>query len=134
MTDNAVEEKDTNEEAGRTAGKGRATPGRRNRVEEKEEGNVVVRSAGGIREYFSDVRSELEKVAWPEREDVLRLMRVVLVVLVVFSLVMGAISYLFSQYIAFGLANPAAFVVLLAIVLAVAVWWFRTHDAPRRNY
>lgn len=116
-----------------TPGKGRATPGRRSQEEQKEEGNVVTRTFGGVAEYFEEVRSEIDKVSWPTREEALRLTRVVLVVLVVSALVMGLINFLFQNFVAFGLQNPVVFVVLLAICVGMALWWFGTHDAPRKK-
>lgn len=127
----AQEEVEVVETATLTEGKGRATPGRRNQADEKEEGNVVTRSAGGLREYFSDVRSELEKVAWPTREEALRLTRVVIIVLIISAIVMGVISFLFQQYVAFGLNNPIVFVVLMIAAVLVATWYFRTQDSTR---
>ena len=46
------------QEKGVTAGKGRATPGRRAQQAESEdqEGNIVTRPIGGVREYIEGVR------------------------------------------------------------------------------
>lgn len=145
MTENAVEQKSSRrrsaevpdvveeqeEETSYTPAKGKATPGRRNQADEKEEGNIVTRSAGGFFEYFSDVRLELEKVAWPTREEALRLTRVVIVVLIISAIVMGLISFLFQQYVAFGLSNPIAFVVPMIAAVIAATWYFRTQDSSR---
>jgi preprotein translocase subunit SecE len=117
-----------------TVGKGRATPGRRNQEEEKEEGNIVTRSTGGLFEYFADVRQELEKVSWPTREDAFRLTRVVLIVLVISALVLGGMSFLFQQFVAFGLANPIVFVLLLAVVTGIAVYMFFGRSSTRSGY
>jgi len=148
MTENAVEEKGRRRRGSSpavpapvdepddsssaiTVGKGRATPGRRTQEDEKEEGNIVTRSAGGIRGYFEEVRAELDKVSWPTREEALRLTRVVMIVLVIAAIVMGFINFLFNQFVAFGINNPIVFVVLLAAVVGVAVWIFRGQGASR---
>jgi preprotein translocase subunit SecE len=132
---NATTNEDAQEEdASYTVGKGRATPGRRNQEDEKEEGNVVTRSFGGIREYFSDVRSELDKVSWPTREDALRLTRVVLITLLLSAIIMGGISFLFARYVEFGIRTPFAFVALLIVVVGVAFWYFRRENSTGRGY
>jgi preprotein translocase subunit SecE len=95
---------------------------------------VVTRSFGGIREYFSDVRSELDKVSWPTREDALRLTRVVLITLLLSAIVMGGISFLFARYVEFGIRNPFAFVVLLIAVVGAAFWYFRRENSTGRGY
>src|SRR5450432_880657 len=84
------------EERGITAGKGRATPGRRSQDEvEENSGNIATRSVGGIREYLDGVGSELSKVVWPTREEWQRLTVIVLVTLFVSSVVLGAIALFF---------------------------------------
>ncbi len=117
-----------------TAGKGRATPGRRTHEEEVKEGNFFTRAFNGLREYFSDVRSELQKVSWPTREDALRLTRIVLIVLVIAAIVMGFINFAFERFVAFGIQNPIVFVVLLAACVGVALWVFRGQNASRGSY
>lgn len=147
MTENAVEGKSSRRrrretavaetetsiesEASFTPAKGRVTPGRRNQEDEKEEGNVVTRSAGGILEYFSDVRQELDKVSWPAREDAIRLTRVVLIVLVLSALLLGGMSFIFQQFVAFGIANPIVFIIFLAVCVGVAVYAF--YGRPSRS-
>jgi preprotein translocase subunit SecE len=117
-----------------TAGKGRVTPGRRTQEEEVKEGNFFTRAVNGLREYFSDVRSELEKVSWPTREDAIRLTRIVLIVLVIAAIVMGFINFVFERFVAFGIQNPIVFVVLLAVCVGVALWVFRGQNASRGSY
>src|SRR3954467_14975317 len=68
-----VVEEEVVEERGMTAGKGRATPGRRQQDEDEDTGNVATRTVGGFREYLEGVRSELSKVIWPTREEAQRL-------------------------------------------------------------
>jgi len=128
-----VEEEDSIDEAeeavdearGLTESKGRATPGRRTQVEPEEQGNIVIRTLRGIREYFEGVRSELDKVAWPTREETLRLSGIVLVTLIVCSIVLGSIGALFTEVVRLGLAAPIIFVVIFVVVVAVALYFMR---------
>ncbi|MGC8464333.1 MAG: preprotein translocase subunit SecE [Acidimicrobiales bacterium] len=55
----------------------------------------------GIREYFKNVRSELRKVNWPSRSDVLNYSSVVMIsLIVVISLIFG-LNYIFSKAVFF---------------------------------
>jgi preprotein translocase subunit SecE len=105
-------------EKGMTAPKGRATPSRRRREEEEEtEGNVITRTGGGLSEYVEGVQSELGKVAWPSREETIRLTIIVLATLIASSLILGIISALFTELFRIGLSLPA--ILLGFMVLAV---------------
>jgi preprotein translocase SecE subunit len=104
-------EEEVSSTRGITAPKGRATPGRRTQEveEEKAESGIV----GGITspfrsmaEYWEGVRSELQKVIWPTREETQRLATIVLVVTIISSLALGLISLIFSGLIAAGLNSP----------------------------
>ncbi|MBI1279533.1 MAG: preprotein translocase subunit SecE [Anaerolineaceae bacterium] len=96
---------------GITAPKGRATPGRRTQEveEEKAESGIV----GGITspfrsmiEYWEGVRSEMQKVIWPTRDETQRLATIVLIVTIVSSIVLGLLSLIFTAVIAAGLNSP----------------------------
>jgi preprotein translocase SecE subunit len=122
VEDSAVEdgeeEEDDSEERGLTERKGRATPGRRSlSVEAAPSGNFVMRSLRTMRGYLDDVRSELSKVAWPTREEVTRLTRIVVGTVIASALVLGAISLIFTELFRIGLEAP----VVLVIVLVIAV-------------
>lgn len=107
------------EERGLTEGKGRATPGRRggSSVERTESRGFL----GGIVEYFQGVRDELDKVVWPDREELIRLSRIVLIVTVASALALGAISFVFTELFIFGFDdNEWIFGVVFLVVLAVA--------------
>ncbi len=107
------------EDRGVTVGKGRATPSRRRQDEaEEDSGNVATRTVGGLREYFEGVRSELGKVIWPTREEARRLTIIVLVTLIAASIVLGAISLLFTELFRIGLSSP---IILLAVMLVAIV-------------
>lgn len=97
------------------------------------EGNVITRTLSTVRTYFGEVRSELNKVSWPDREDVVRLTRIVLAVTVVSSLVMGALSVLFSLLTEYGIQFPLIFVVLFAVIIAGTIYLFR-RDSQKAGY
>ena len=63
-----------------TVGKGRATPGRR---QQSGEDDAPRGFFGNLADYFQGVRSELNKVAWPTREQVVTLFRNVLIVTII---------------------------------------------------
>jgi preprotein translocase subunit SecE len=46
--------------------------------------------------FFSEVRSELSKVTWPKKNEVIRLTSVVFLVSVVVGLYVGGFDYLFT--------------------------------------
>ena len=112
------------ETRGLTAPKGRATPGRRTQeVEEVKAETGIVSSITSpfrsIGEYWEGVRSELQKVIWPTREEIQRLATIVLVVTIISSLVLGLLSLIFSAIIAAGLNSPLVVfggIFLLAVV------------------
>ncbi len=116
-------------ERGVTARKGRATPGRRT-TEETDEGNVVVRSVGGVREYFEGVQSELSKVTWPTREETIRLSSIVLVTTLISSLVLGLVALAYSELFRIGLNQPAIF---LGFFIAVVVIGFVLYRRANRG-
>lgn len=106
---------------GLTEGKGRATPGKRNRQGKDDGGNFIVRSARGTRDYLRGVQDELDKVVWPDREELIRLSRIVIVVTIMAAIVLGAFSIGFTQLFAAGLENELVFV---AFGVAVTAAWF----------
>lgn len=83
-----------------------------------------------FRSYLSDVRSELNKVSWPDRDDVIRLLRIVLLVTVITSLGLGALSIGLTLFLdQFGFDNPLILVIIF-IAMAVGTWWsFRQEDS-----
>jgi preprotein translocase subunit SecE len=106
-------------------GKGRATPSRRQQEEEVEQqeegGNFIQRLVRGLRDYFKGVRSELDKVVWPTREDIIRLTIIVLTTLVVSAIVLGAIVLGFTELFRIGINQPAVLFGFIAIALVVGV-------------
>ena len=47
--------------------------------------------------FFRETRTELGKVTWPTREDAIRLTTIVLVVLVISSILLGGLDFLFTR-------------------------------------
>lgn len=121
------------QERGITAGKGRATPSRRRQDDEEESGNLATRTVGGLRGYFEGVRSELEKVVWPTREEWSRLTVIVLITLVASALALGAISFIFTELFRIGLANP---IILIGAMLIAVVGGFIVYryNSSRASY
>jgi len=73
---------------------------------EKEKGTKAVarRQPNVIRRYFNETIGELRKVSWPTRKEALNLTLVVLVVMVVMSLFLGALDFIYGQIFALILA------------------------------
>jgi len=46
--------------------------------------------------FFSEVRSELSKVTWPKKNEVVRLTSIVLLVSVIVGFYVGGLDYLFT--------------------------------------
>ena len=115
-----------------TEGKGRATPsrrdGRKTKGKVEEEGNSLTRPVYAIVEYFGDVRSELNKVAWPNREDTRRLTILCINVTIASALFLGALSLLLTEFIQIGLANPWMLIAVIVLMVGGAVF------AMRRGY
>lgn len=121
-----AEEAAQEEARGLSEGKGRATPGKRNRQGVKTEqgrGNFLTRNIRGLREYLRGVQDELDKVAWPTREEMYRLTRIVLAVTVSASIFLGILAFLFTQLFAYGLRNNNEWV-FLAFGVGVAAIYF----------
>ncbi len=59
------------------------------------------RRGNPVSRYLRETNAELKKVTWPTRPDALRLTGLVLVVVVVSSLVLGSLDYIFAQLIRF---------------------------------
>jgi preprotein translocase SecE subunit len=104
-------EEEVSSTRGITAPKGRATPGRRTQEVEEEKADSGI--VGGITspfrsmaEYWEGVRSELQKVIWPTREETQRLATIVLVVTIISSIILGLLSLIFTALIAAGLNSP----------------------------
>jgi preprotein translocase subunit SecE len=127
-----VEAEEESDERGVTARKGRATPGRRSTT--SSEGNAVVRSVGGIREYFEGVQEELRKVTWPTRQEAIRLSTIVLITTVLSSLALGLIALAYSELFRLGLDQPAIFLGFFILVLGIGFFLYRRSNRNTSAY
>jgi preprotein translocase subunit SecE len=112
-------EETVDENRGITESKGRATPGKRTqKASEAQSGNAITRGVRGIREYFSGVQDELDKVVWPTREELLRLTRIVLLVTIASAAVLGLVSFIYTEIFILGIRddNPIVFAALFVLV------------------
>lgn len=126
----AEEVEEVEQGRGVTAPKGRATPGRRAADEDDEEGNVVIRSVGGVREYIEGVQSEINKVTWPTREETRRLSVIVLVSTLIASLVLGLITLAYSELFRIGVNQP---IIFLAFFVGVVIIGFVLYRRANRS-
>ncbi len=63
---------------------------------------IVRRRRGNpVTRYLRETVAELKKVTWPARPDALRLTGLVLVIVIISSLVLGALDYIFAQVVRF---------------------------------
>jgi preprotein translocase subunit SecE len=133
----AEEEEVDSSGRGLTERKGRPTPSRRTQEIEVAEtrGNFITRYFYGLVEYFAGVRSELQKVVWPTREETRRLTTIVLIVTIAASITLGIISLIFNALIAAGLNAPTiVFGGLFLIALVVFVWYLRQSNRRTSSF
>jgi preprotein translocase subunit SecE len=55
----------------------------------------------GAKQYFSEVRGELKKVAWPTKKEVINSTMVVLIAVVVMTTLIFGFDYLSSKFVLF---------------------------------
>ena len=116
----AVEEQT---QAAITQKKGKATPGRRTRkvkttAKAEPQGNAITRPLYMTVDYFSNVRSELNKVAWPNRHDTRRLTILCINVTIASAIFLGILVVIWSEFMRIGL-NPGMAWMLLAVIVAM---------------
>jgi preprotein translocase subunit SecE len=61
----------------------------------------VQRDKVGPREYFSEVKGELRKVAWPTRKEVINSTIIVLIAVVVMTALIFGFDYVSSKFVLF---------------------------------
>jgi len=66
---------------------------------EKPKQDVKPRQPNKIQRWWRETVGELRKVSWPTREEALRLTKIVLVVMVIMSLLLGVVDFIFSHLI-----------------------------------
>ena len=60
-----------------------------------------MKKIGGLVNYLKDVRSELSKVVWPKREEVIKLTLIVLIISVVVGAYVGGLDFVFTKALEF---------------------------------
>ena len=63
----------------------------------RQQMNALQRIWDNIREFGRETIGELRKVTWPNRQEMLRLTQIVVVVIVVMALLLGGLDYVFSE-------------------------------------
>lgn len=110
-----------------TEKKGSATPGRRSRKVKKTknepQGNAITRPLLMTVDYFSNVRSELNKVSWPNRADTRRLTILCINVTIASAIFLGILAVIWSEFMRIGL-NPGYSWMLLAVIVAMVAGAF----------
>jgi preprotein translocase SecE subunit len=129
---------DDGSEKGLTEKKGTATPSRRKGEVSGQSsttggGNIVTRSFRSVRDYLVGVRTEMEKVTWPDREETNRLTRIVMAVLLASSLFLGGLSILFTEIFNLGVTRPwifmVVFVAFIGLMFAYARYTERSNSS-----
>lgn len=133
VTADQIDETDLDDEelgSAVTAPKGRPTLSRRDQeAADEPQGNFIQRLGRNLVGYFKGVRSELGKVAWPSREDLRRLTIIVIIALIISSIVLGTISFGFTELFKVGLDNPLLLIGLMAIAIGAGIYWNRRSQA-----
>lgn len=75
--------------------------------------------------YIREVRNEMNKVTWPTRDEVANLTRIVLIVTILSSIILGAMGAGFTLLTEFGLENVIVFVVIFTAIVIGAVYFTR---------
>lgn len=122
---------DAPQERGVTARKGRATPGRRNQPVVSDSGNRLTRPFIALGNYFEGVRDEINKVSWPTRLEARRLSVIVLVSTLLAALILGVITYGYSELFSIGLGQPLIFLGFFVVVVGLGAFFYIRSN--RRN-
>lgn len=120
-----------------TPKKGVATPSRRKSEiaeQEKEEGNVVTRPIFALRDYVEGVQEEMQKVAWPTREETTHLTYIVTAVTLASALVLGLLSFAFTYLFELGLTQPLVFVGVFVVFLLLILGYARVSQNTSSNF
>ncbi len=115
----------------------KAVPTRSRREEEEaedESGNIVQRTGSGLVEYFDGVRSEFQKTTWPSREDTRRLTTIVIIALVISSIVLGLIAFLFTELFRIGLDAPVLLFGVMILGIAGGIIFNRVTTRKTTTY
>ena len=52
-----------------------------------------------IKRWFKETAGELRKVSWPTREEALALTRIVLIVTIIMSVILGILDFIFARLV-----------------------------------
>ena len=52
-----------------------------------------------IRTFFEEVRSELKKVSWPKKDELIRSTSVVIIMIFITAVIVGVLDYIFFKVI-----------------------------------
>ena len=91
----------------------------KSRKEKKEEVGFL----DSIRTYINEVRSEMNKVSWPDRDDVVQMTRLVLLVTIISSLLLGAISLFLTLGMQYAINEAAWLLVLVFVAITAGAWY-----------
>ncbi len=61
----------------------------------------------GVRQYLSEVRDEMRKVAWPKKPEVQRYSIIVIITVVIYTALVGGFDYVFSQFSEWFYSTPS---------------------------
>ncbi len=73
-------------------------------TERKDRKEVKERKENFFQKWWRETLGELRKVTWPTREDAYRLTKIVLIVVVAMSVLLGVMDFIFSRVIGLLLA------------------------------
>lgn len=137
VTTSTAEQIEAMENKAITPKKGVATPSRRKgeiAEQEKEEGNIVTRPIFAIRDYVEGVQEEMQKVAWPTREETTHLTYIVTGVTLASALVLGLLSFAFTYLFELGLTQPLVFVGVFVVFLLLILTYARVSQNTSSNF
>jgi len=104
--------------------KDRPTPSQRDEAPVKR--NFIAQFIYNLREYFHEVRVELNKVAWPTRQEATRLTWIVIAVTTASAIFLGIVSYLFgllTTSLADSTTSTVAVIIAMVLIIVVAAGW-----------
>jgi preprotein translocase subunit SecE len=78
-----------------------AKQGDQKRPERRQQPAPVQREKTGPREYFSEVKGEMRKVAWPTRKEVINSTIIVLIAVIVMTALIFGFDYASSKFVLF---------------------------------
>jgi preprotein translocase SecE subunit len=107
-----------------------------NTKKNKNEGNILTRPFMGIFRYLDEVRTEMRKVTWPEREEVIRLSSIVLAVTLASALILGFLSLVLNLVIIdYGLNQGQEWIFgVMFLAMFAGAFYIMWRGGEGRNY